>query len=167
MVESILNPREEPPAAANSIHQLVCVDDGSGQRGSSTLAAMRPVDPISHAEAARILGCSVRTVARHIWSSRLTSHGTHPSLSRVEVEALACQVYRWRRTLHDPDSYWVTGARAAELLGISPSRLDQLATAECSTRTERHPYADTHALCDPVPRTGRRAGDSAGSAAAG
>ncbi len=38
-------------------------------------------------------------------------------------------VYPWRRHLDDESSYWLTGARAAAILGISRQRLDQLARA--------------------------------------
>jgi hypothetical protein len=97
---------------------------------------MRAVDAISHDEAARILGCLARTVARHIAAGRLRSTGSHPSLSLADVERLACQVYPWRRRVTDPDSYWVTATRAAALLGIGRSRLDQLANAD------RLPYVE-------------------------
>jgi hypothetical protein len=51
--------------------------------------------------------------------------------SRAEVEGLAAigGLYPWRKHLHDPSSYWVTGAGAADVLGITTSRLNQLADA--------------------------------------
>ncbi len=48
-------------------------------------------------------------------------------LSRADVEWLALRTYRFRRHLHDPESYWVTGHRAAAILGVNKNRLNQLA----------------------------------------
>jgi hypothetical protein len=45
-----------------------------------------------------------------------------------DVEALALQTYKHWRHKHDPESYWVTGRRAAAVLGVKVSRLNQLAT---------------------------------------
>lgn len=49
-------------------------------------------------------------------------------LSRADVEALAVRTYKHWRHKNDPDSYWVTGRRAAAVLGANVSRLNQLAT---------------------------------------
>lgn len=43
------------------------------------------------------------------------------------MEALALHVYDHRRHRHDPESYWVTSQRAADLLGVNIARLNQLA----------------------------------------
>jgi hypothetical protein len=88
-----------------------------------------PLDRISLAEAADILGCSEETVRRHVVAERLhdVAHESgRRSMSRAEVEAMAAELYPWRRHVHDMRSYWVTGAQAADLLGITVGRLDQL-----------------------------------------
>jgi hypothetical protein len=43
------------------------------------------------------------------------------------VEALAANVYQWRRHWNDPDAYWVVGRQAAAMLAVSGARLRQLA----------------------------------------
>jgi len=43
-----------------------------------------------------------------------------------EVEAAASHHYRWREHVHDADSYWVTAAEAARLLGTSPAAVRRL-----------------------------------------
>lgn len=43
-----------------------------------------------------------------------------------EVEAAARRHYRWREHLHDDDSYWVTVAEAARIIGVSPSGVRRL-----------------------------------------
>ncbi len=90
-----------------------------------------PLDRISAIEAAEILGCTVATVQRHIAADRLHDEtlDSGEAISRAEVEAMAAELYPWRRHVHDPKSYWVTGAQAADVLGISISRLDQLSDA--------------------------------------
>ena len=55
-------------------------------------------------------------------------------MSQADVEQLVALVYDWRAHLHDPTSYWVTGEDAAELVGVSSSRM-RLLTAE-----DRLPY---------------------------
>ena len=47
-------------------------------------------------------------------------------LSRADVEALALQTYKHWRHEEDGDSYWVTGRRAADVLGVNVARLNQL-----------------------------------------
>ena len=42
---------------------------------------------------------------------------------------MAAELYPWRRHVRDPQSYWVTGAGAADLLGVTVGRLDQLSDA--------------------------------------
>jgi len=95
---------------------------------------VRPGDPIVLTEAADILGCSVDTVRRHVEARRLHEGRSleHSVISRSEVETLAGVggLYPWRQHLHDPSSYWVTGAGAAGVLGITTGRLNQLADAQ-------------------------------------
>jgi hypothetical protein len=73
-------------------------------------------------EAGVILGGSAADVGRHLAGGRLD-----PQLSRVDVERLASEIFSWRRHADDEHPYWVTGRRAADLLGVSRSRLGQLA----------------------------------------
>lgn len=90
---------------------------------------MRPVDPVTLAEAARILGFSKSSARRYVLAGRLASHGSryeHRTLSRAEVEALACEVWNWRRHVDNPDAYWLAGQQAASLLGVSRQRLGKL-----------------------------------------
>lgn len=47
-------------------------------------------------------------------------------LSRAEVEAVACELYDWRRHTGDPTCYWIGSHEAADLLGVSRQRLGQL-----------------------------------------
>ncbi len=76
------------------------------------------------------LGCSTGTVARYVRQRRLVLYGTHPSLSRADVEALVLEVYAWRRDRRGDASYWVTGHRAADIVGVNVSRLNQLVAAD-------------------------------------
>jgi excisionase family DNA binding protein len=93
---------------------------------------MRPLDPVSISQAAWILGCSRSTVQRMINDGRLPAGEPYSRgrLSRADVERVSSMVYPWRRHLHDPWSYWVTGQDAADLLGIGAPRLEQLAGAD-------------------------------------
>jgi excisionase family DNA binding protein len=97
----------------------------------------RPVDAVTLAEAAEILGTSVSSVRRHVLAGRLRAgrrRYKHRSLSRADVEALAASVYDWRGHAHHPDSYWLTGQRAADLYGVNRARLSEL------SRADRLPY---------------------------
>jgi hypothetical protein len=47
-------------------------------------------------------------------------------LSRADVKALALQTYRYRRHAADDGSYWVTAHRAAGILGVNVTRLNEL-----------------------------------------
>jgi hypothetical protein len=67
------------------------------------------------------------------WRSRQT----HRTLSRADVEALALRTYAYRKHIGDPGSYWVTGQRAADILGVNMARVRQLAYAELIP-AERH-----------------------------
>jgi excisionase family DNA binding protein len=113
--------------------------------------------------AARIAGCSDRTIARavaagHIKRRETTSRAV-PSLDRVTVEAYATQRRaeqaarardkavgeqdrdRRRSTLRPPDdgNVWLTPTEAALVLGLSPSRVKQM------TRQDRLPHHTTPA----------------------
>ena len=93
---------------------------------------MRPLDPVTYAEAAHILGVTSSTVRRHILRGELPARrrpGKHRTLSRADVEAYAVSTYRYRLHIDDADSYWVTGMRAAAILGVGRQRLNQLAAA--------------------------------------
>jgi hypothetical protein len=88
---------------------------------------MRPVDPVTPQEAASVLGCSTNTVRRRVRAGVLSGSDRPLTMSRAEVEELARDVYPWWRHVDDPESYWVTGAQAAEVLRVSRARLGQLA----------------------------------------
>lgn len=84
---------------------------------------------MTYAEAAHILGVTPSTVRRHVLAGRLgqAEPVRHRMLSQADVEALALRSYRYRRKVRDDASYWVTDQRAANLLGVSVARLNQLA----------------------------------------
>jgi excisionase family DNA binding protein len=92
----------------------------------------RPVDAVTLSVAADILGVSVSSVRRLIAAGRLPAgrRYQHRTLDRADVEALAAGLYPWWRHTHDPDPYWVTGQRAARVLGVTRARLGQLARAD-------------------------------------
>ena len=94
----------------------------------SEIATMRPIDPVTYAEAAHILGVTSSTVRRHVLAGRLVraAPAKERMISRTDVEALALQTYRHHRHKGNQDSYWVTGQRAADILGVNVSRLNQL-----------------------------------------
>lgn len=71
----------------------------------------RPFDPV------RILGCSADE-ALALFHGRPVTPG--------EAEAIAEQSYPWRRHVHDPDSYWVTIAQAAEILGLTGQQVRRM-----------------------------------------
>ncbi len=89
----------------------------------------QPIDPVTLAEAALILGCSVTGVRRLIADGALppTDRYRHRQLARADVEALALLIYGWRAHLDDVEPYWLTGERAAGVLGVNVTRLNQLA----------------------------------------
>jgi len=80
-------------------------------------------------EAASILGCSKSAARRRILAAGISSAGRyeHRSLSRATVEQLALTLYRWRDHLGELDAYWITGQRAADVLGVNVARLNALA----------------------------------------
>lgn len=91
---------------------------------------MRPDDPLTHAQAAHVLGVTTATVRRHVLAGRLAKAAptAHRMLSLADVEALALRTYRHRQHRHDDGSYWVTNQRAADILGVNVARLNQLAS---------------------------------------
>lgn len=64
-----------------------------------------------------VLGCTEAEVVRLLRGRRVTPG---------EVESLALTHYDWWRHLHDPHSYWVTVSRAARILHLSPSLVEQM-----------------------------------------
>jgi excisionase family DNA binding protein len=101
-------------------------------------SAGQPVDALTYAEAAHILGCTPSTVRRHIIAGRLPQAEAvkHRMLSRADVEALALRKYRYQRHAGDAGSYWVTGQRA-DILRANMARGRQLAYARLIP-CERH-----------------------------
>ncbi|MEJ7689038.1 MAG: helix-turn-helix domain-containing protein [Nocardioidaceae bacterium] len=101
---------------------------------------MRPVDGVTLDEAAWIVGCSRRTLVRHIDAGRLPAAERHVKrrVSRADAEALALRLPS-SRLAFDPDtSYWVGATQAASLLGVNVSRLNQLVAAgPCPVRGPR------------------------------
>ncbi len=92
---------------------------------------MKPVDGVTLAEAAWIVGCSLRTLVRHMDAGRLTAAEPHTRrrVSRAHAEALALKLPS-SRVVFDPDaSYWLGATRAAAILGVNVSRLNQLVAA--------------------------------------
>jgi hypothetical protein len=118
---------------------------------------MRLAEIVILDEAADILGCSADTVRKHVDAQRLHEgrSADRRVLSRGEVETLAGVggLYPWRQHLHDPSSYWVTGASAAHVLGVTTGRLNQLADShrlpyvrhEDGTRLYRRIQLQAHA----------------------
>ena len=43
-----------------------------------------------------------------------------------EAEAIAERSYRWRRHVHDPQSYWITTSEAARILELTPRQVKRL-----------------------------------------
>jgi hypothetical protein len=87
-----------------------------------------PIQPVTLDEAARILGLPRATASRLLHDADIRGDRyRHRRQARADVETLAFRVYQWRRHRHDLDPYWVTGARAAGILGINITRLNQLA----------------------------------------
>lgn len=83
-----------------------------------------PILGISAAEAAHIVGVTRSHIYRLVLQERLSKGQKHQrfGLDRDEVERLA--LARWNgRSRH---AYWLNTAQAAELLGISQQRVQQL-----------------------------------------
>ena len=96
---------------------------------------MASIDGITFKQAAAILGCSTSQVLRYAAEGRLSGRDgsrthrrwEHRWITRRAAEDLALELYDWRKD-RGPHSYWVVGKRAAEILGVNVSRLNQLAT---------------------------------------
>jgi len=84
-----------------------------------------PADGLTHAEAAELLGVHPGTVARIIRRGELTtpSKWAKAGLSRADVERLS--LARWRPS----STTWLTIAQAAQVLGVTPPRVRQLANS--------------------------------------
>lgn len=137
MDEGSLNALAPTPAGRTVAEILI----SSAQRGSADARRVYRAahDPVTLQEASLILGCSLARVQRHIDGARLDGGGEHESggLAREIVETLAAEVYAWRLRPNEPTPYWLTAQRAAVVLGISRSRLGQLA-AESKIPHLRH-----------------------------
>lgn len=92
---------------------------------------MGPSDGITLDEAAHIVGCSRRTLVRHILAGRLPASGKHERrrVYRAETEALALQLPSSKMQFDADTSYWVSAKGAAAILGVNVSRLNQLVAA--------------------------------------
>ncbi len=92
---------------------------------------MRPVDGVTLDEAAHIVGCSGRTLLRHIAAGRLPAGPKHERrrVSRADAEAVALQLPSSRVPFNTETSYWVGATAAAGLLGVGVARLNQLVAA--------------------------------------
>lgn len=97
----------------------------------ATLSRMGPVDGITLDEAARIVGCSRRTLCRHLDAGRLPAGPKHERrrVSLADAEALALHLPISRLAFDPETSYWVGATQAARLLGVNVSRLNQLVAA--------------------------------------
>ncbi len=93
---------------------------------------MSPVDGVSLDEAAHIVGCSRRTLVRHIEAGRLPAGPANQPrrVSRADAEMLALRSRSSRVGFDEESSYWVGATAAAELVGVGVARLNQLVAAE-------------------------------------
>ncbi len=101
---------------------------------------MRPVDGVTLDDAAWIVGCSRRTLVRHIDAGRLPAGPKHERrrVSRADAEALALRLPSSRLAFDAETSYWIGATQAASLLGVNVSRLNQLVAAgPCAVRGPR------------------------------
>jgi hypothetical protein len=101
-------------------------------------ASRRPLDPVTYAEAGRILGVTASSVRRRVIAGQLRTwrrRQKHRTLSRADVEALALRTYLYREHTTDADSYWVTGSRAAR--HSWRERGEGQATPYCVGRSQR------------------------------
>jgi len=95
--------------------------------------------------AARIVGCSTRTLVRHIDAGRLSAAPPHTKrrVSSADAEALALRLPS-SRLAFDPDtSYWLGATAAAAILGVNVARLNQLVA---SGRVPFEVHADGHRI---------------------
>ena len=70
---------------------------------------MPPVDGITLDEAARIVGCSRRTLVRHLDAGRLPAAERHVTrrVARADAEAPALQLPSSRLAFDPETSYWI------------------------------------------------------------
>ena len=87
-----------------------------------------PGNAVTWQEAARVLGRSMTTVARLVAAGELAKgpRWQHRQLSRRDVGRLSLVRWQPAESVRE-DAYWVTTHRAAELLGVTDSRVRQLA----------------------------------------
>lgn len=85
---------------------------------------MRPGDPVTFAEAARILGCSITSVRRRVAEGRLQGGAPYENhaLSRTAVEVLALEVFAWWRHVHEPLTAGPLGAHRPVAVRRAPQR---------------------------------------------
>ncbi len=86
------------------------------------------VDGVTLDEAAWIVGCSRRTLVRHIEAGRLQAGPKHERrrVWRADAEALGLRLPSSRLAFDADTSYWTGATQAASLLGVNVSRLNQL-----------------------------------------
>lgn len=97
----------DTPMTASASHAHII--NNAPQAGPTGIA--RQLDPM------HILGCS-HAEAVELFHGRPVTPG--------EAEAIAKGSYRWRRHLHDPESYWITTAAAARILKMTPRQVTWL-----------------------------------------
>jgi predicted transcriptional regulator len=82
-------------------------------------------------EAAHILGLSPAATAAQLEERGLLGPTwTTVEASVEDIEAIATEIYQWSSELRSNYSYWVTAKQAAPILGVSQTRVKQLAVAE-------------------------------------
>jgi hypothetical protein len=86
-----------------------------------------PIDAVTLDLAALILGSDEPTVRRRLVDAGLLDGDDDDCrVARRDVEQAALTVYHWRDHLDDVDPYWLSGNRAATVLGVNSSRLRAL-----------------------------------------
>jgi hypothetical protein len=127
--EMSLAPIEPPPSRVATGRSKVVL------RGENVLTGyhcdQQPIDPVTRAEAAAILGCSVLAVQACMAAGTFAGGGGTGQwgLFRGDVEELATHVYGWLCHRNDPDAYWVIGQRATQTLGVDRDTLERLTAA--------------------------------------
>lgn len=97
----------------------------TGVSQADTRPDVRLRDHITRHEATQVLGCLPPAVRRYIANGTLheVAGQAKCNLMRAEVEALAIEIYDWRKRFAEPQAYWVAAQRAAEILRVSLPRL--------------------------------------------
>ncbi len=90
-------------------------------------------------EAALIVGCSRRTLIRHIEAKRLPVGPKHQRrrVSRADAESLALQLPSCRLAFDPDTSYWIGASAAAGILGVN-------AAGSTSSSPALHPPRGPH-----------------------